>query len=355
MGTRRWWSLEHGSDGVAVATFRRPPRNLMSMAAMTELEALLTEVAEDDAIAVLVLTGGVPGFFVAHADVEGLSRLGAGQPVEGDPGSWSRAFALLESMPQPVVAAVGGQAWGGGSELCWACTARVASAAATFGQPEVLVLTGGVPGFFVAHADVEDLAKLGAGQPVEGDPGSWRRAFALLEAMPQPVVAAVGGQAWGGGSELCWACTTRVASASASFGQPEVLVGIIPGAGGTQRLPRLIGPGRAAELILSGRVVAADEALRLGMVEAVLPDDGFVDAAVEWAGRLAAPPRPAVVAAKRAIVDGLRLSLDDGLRREAELFLACQTRPDTLAIQGDVVRRYAEAPDDARITLQPEG
>jgi enoyl-CoA hydratase len=218
----------------------------------------------------------------------------------------------------------------------------------------VLVLTGGVDGYFVAHADVEDLAKLGAGEPVEGDPGSWSRAFALLEAMPQPVVAAVDGQAWGGGSELCWACTTRVASAAATFGQPEVLVGIIPGAGGTQRLPRLIGAGRAAELILSGRIVAADEALRLGMVEAVLPREGFLDAALAWAGRFATPPRPAVVAAKRAVVDGLRLPLDEGLRREGELFLACQTRPDTLAIQGEVVRRYAGASEDERLTLDPD-
>ena len=220
---------------------------------------------------------------------------------------------------------------------------------------QVLVLTGGVPGYFVAHADVEDLATLGAGQPVEGDPGSWRRAFALLESMPQPVVAAVGGQAWGGGSELCWACTTRVASAAATFGQPEVLVGIIPGAGGTQRLPRLIGAGRAAELILSGRTVDAEEALRLGMVEAVLPEEGFPEAAVAWAARFAAPPRAAVLAAKRAIVEGMRLPLDEGLRREGELFLACQTRPDTLAIQGDVVRRYAGAADDDRITLEPDG
>jgi enoyl-CoA hydratase/carnithine racemase len=269
--SRRWWAVERRlPDGaVAVATFRRPPRNLMSMAAMTELEGLLGEVAADDGI-------------------------------------------------------------------------------------RVLVLTGGVPGYFVAHADVEDLARLGAGEPVEGDPGSWRRAFALLEAMPQPVVAAVDGQAWGGGSELCWACTTRVASAVATFGQPEVLVGIIPGAGGTQRLPRLIGAGRAAELILSGRVVDAEEALRLGMVEAVLPEDGFLDAAVGWAARFAAPPRPAVVAAKRAIVDGLRLPLDQGLRREAELFLACQTRPDTLEIQERVVRRYAAAGEDEAVTLEPD-
>ena len=268
----RWWSLErHPPDGkVAVATFRRPPRNLMSMAAMTELEGLLGEVAGDEGI-------------------------------------------------------------------------------------QVLVLTGGVPGYFVAHADVEDLARIGAGQPVEGDPGSWRRAFALLETMPQPVVAAVDGQAWGGGSELCWACTTRVASTAATFGQPEVLVGIIPGAGGTQRLPRLIGAGRAAELVLSGRVVPADEALRLGMVEAVLPAEGFPAAAVAWAGRFATPPRPAVVAAKRAIVDGLRLPLDEGLRRESALFLECQTRPDTLAIQGEVVQRYATAGEGERLTLDPRG
>ena len=90
--------------------------------------------------------------------------------------------------------------------------------------------------------------------------------------MPQPVVAAVDGQAWGGGCELSLACTLRVASERAHFGQPEVAVGIIPGAGGTQRLPRLVGAGRAAELVLSARIIDAPEALRIGLVEAVLPD-----------------------------------------------------------------------------------
>ena len=90
--------------------------------------------------------------------------------------------------------------------------------------------------------------------------------------MPQPVVAAIDGQAWGGGCELSLACTLRVASERAHFGQPEVAVGIIPGAGGTQRLPRLVGAGRAAELVLSARIIDAAEALRIGLVEAVLPD-----------------------------------------------------------------------------------
>jgi enoyl-CoA hydratase len=244
------WKLQrHGT--VALATFSRPPRNLMSMAAMTELESLLGEIASDETLNVLVLTGGVPGFFVAHADLEDLMRLGRGEAVEGDPLSWSRALALLASMPQPVV-------------------------------------------------------------------------------------AAVNGQAWGGGCELSLACTMRVAARSAHFAQPEVTVGIIPGAGGTQRLPRLVGAGRAAELVLSGRVIDADEALRIGLVEAVLPDETFVEDTLAWADRIAQKPRHAVVAAKRALLDGLELSLADGLRVEGRHFVECQVRGDTIELQSRV-------------------
>jgi enoyl-CoA hydratase len=241
------WSLE-GEGPVALATFTRPPRNLMTMAAMGELEALLTGVAEDPDVTVLVLTGGVPGYFVAHADLD-------------------------------------------------------------------------------------DLAALGRGEAVAGDPGSWARAFALLDTMPQVVVAAVNGQAWGGGCELSLACTLRVAATSAHFGQPEVAVGIIPGAGGTQRLPRLVGAGRAAELILSARIIDAAEAHRIGLVEAVLPDEGFLDHVRAWVEPIATKPRHAVVAGKRAILDGLKGSLPDGLALEGRLFLECQLRPDTVAIQ----------------------
>src|SRR4051794_917581 len=199
----------------------------------------------------------------------------------------------------------------------------------------VLVLTGGTPGYFVAHADLEDLMRIGRGEPVEGDPGSWGRAFALLAAMPQPVVAAVNGQAWGGGCELALACTMRVAAGAAHFSQPEVTVGIIPGAGGTQRLPRAVGPGRAAELILSGRAIDAAEALQIGLVQAVLPDDDFVERVVEWAHPITAKPRHAVAAAKRALVEGAELPLSDGLRVEGRLFIECQTRRDTIALQSE--------------------
>lgn len=207
----------------------------------------------------------------------------------------------------------------------------------------VLMLTGGVPGFFVAHADLEDLASLGRGETPQADPGAWHRTLAQLEDMPQPVVAAVNGQAWGGGCELCLACTLRVAARSAHFGQPEVSVGIIPGAGGTQRLPRVIGPTAAAELVLTGRIVSADEALGMGLVNAVLPDDDFLAHALRWAESLCDKPRAALLAAKRAVVQGLRMPLDEGLRLEGRLFIELQTRADTIGLQKAMIERYASS------------
>ena len=138
----------------------------------------------------------------------------------------------------------------------------------------VVVLTGGVDGYFIAHADLDDLASLGRGESVEGDPRAWRRALSTLESMPQPTVAAIDGQAWGGGCETALACTVRLGSERAHLGQPEVTVGLIPGAGGTQRLPRIAGPAVGAELCTIGRVLDADEALRVGLLNAVLPTDG---------------------------------------------------------------------------------
>jgi len=205
----------------------------------------------------------------------------------------------------------------------------------------VVVITGGVEGYFIAHADLDDLTKIGRGEPVEGDPRSWYRVLNLLETMPQPTVAAINGQAHGGGSELSWACTLRLIAESGHMGQPEVVVGIIPGAGGTQRLPRLIGAGRAADLILSGRAVHAKEALELGLVNAILPDDGFVDHVVEWLGPISRNPRSAVAAAKKAIVDGLRLPLDDGLRLEGRLFGELQTSPEAIELEERASQTYA--------------
>src|SRR5437870_12630649 len=121
-----FWSVDR-RDRIAVCTFTRPPRNFMSFAAMTELEGVLGELAPDESVSVVVLTGGVDGYFVAHADLDDLTKLGRGENVEGDPGSWGRALGLLESMPQPTVAAINGQAHGGGCEISLACTTRLAA------------------------------------------------------------------------------------------------------------------------------------------------------------------------------------------------------------------------------------
>ncbi len=202
----------------------------------------------------------------------------------------------------------------------------------------VVMLTGGVDGYFIAHADLDDLAKVARGEMPEGDPRSWYRAMHLLETMPQPTVAAIDGQAWGGGCETSLACTMRVGSERAHMGQPEVTVGIIPGAGGTQRLPRLVGAGIGAELCLSGRVVDAAEAKRIGLLNDVLPTDGFVGHAVQWCQRIAAHSAPAAFAAKRAVVEGLRVPLDQGLRLEVELFLALNASDDAKARNAAVSR-----------------
>lgn len=202
----------------------------------------------------------------------------------------------------------------------------------------VVMLTGGVEGYFIAHADLDDLAKLSKGESVEGDLGAWGRALSLLESMPQPTVAAIDGQAWGGGCETALACTMRIGSEGAHLGQPEVSVGILPGAGGTQRLPRLVGSAVGAELCLTGRVIRADEALRIGLLNAVLPSGGFLEAAVDWCQGIARNPAGAVFAAKRAVVEGLRLPLEEGLGLEGRLFVQANASDEARARNAAVPR-----------------
>src|SRR5438270_1566056 len=211
------------------------------------------------------------------------------------------------------------------------------------GQDEsvsVVVITGGLPGYFVAHADLDDLARLGHGVAGDGDPRAWFRTLSLLEELPQPVVAAINGQCWGGGCELALACTLRLAARSATLALPEVGTAIIPGAGGTQRLPRLIGVGRALDLILTGRVIDADDALSLGLVTEVLEQADFEEAAVEWALKLAQRPRAALAAAKRAIIEGSRSAFGDGLRLEGRLVAERLRDPATATVVNELRERY---------------
>jgi enoyl-CoA hydratase/carnithine racemase len=197
--------------------------------------------------------------------------------------------------------------------------ARLAELAQLTKDVSVVLLTGAMNGYFIAHFDIPDLARIGRGEVPKSAIAGYDRALAWLEQMPQPTIAAIDGQAWGGGSELALACSLRIGSERVNLGQPEVRVGLIPGAGGTQRLQRLIGRGAAYDIILGARIVKADEALRLGWLNAVLPVKDFRNASIQWATEIARHPAEALFAAKRALGLAHRVPQQD-LDQERELF-----------------------------------
>ncbi|MGQ0805218.1 MAG: enoyl-CoA hydratase/isomerase family protein [Actinomycetota bacterium] len=172
-----------------------------------------------------------------------------------------------------------------------------------------------------AFAAGADISEFGDGERAREIGAAFRAAFDGIAAIPRPVLAAVHGVALGGGMELALACDLRIAADSARLGQPEILLGIIPGAGATQRLPRLVGPARAKELIWSGRQVKAEEARAIGFVDRVVPADELLDAALAWAGELATGAVVAMGMAKRAIDAGLDGPLGDGLDLERDAFV----------------------------------
>ncbi len=180
-----------------------------------------------------------------------------------------------------------------------------------------IVLTGAGSRAFAAGADIKELATQSAASLRDGGRfGAWDR----LSAIATPLVAAVRGFALGGGCELAMACDMIVAGDDATFGQPEIRIGVMPGAGGTQRLTRAIGQARAMELILTGRSMSASEAEAAGLVTTVVPAEATLDAALELAGRIASMPPLAVCAAKRAIRDAAERPLSEGLAAEREAF-----------------------------------
>ena len=189
------------------------------------------------------------------------------------------------------------------------------------------VLWGG-PKIFAAGADIKEFrpGTAGAGEG-SGSPVSLTGALRRLECIPQILVAAVNGYALGGGCELAMTADFRVAAEDAVFGQPEILLGIIPGAGGTQRLPRLVGLSRAKEIIYSGRRVNAEEALTIGLADAVHPAEEAYDRALEIAERFAAGPA-ALRHAKAAMNEGFDLPLDEALGLETEEFVAAFATTD---------------------------
>jgi enoyl-CoA hydratase/carnithine racemase len=183
---------------------------------------------------------------------------------------------------------------------------------------------------FAAGADVKEMAGMSHTDMVARS-GHLQSAFTAVARIPKPVVAAVTGYALGGGCELALCADVRIAGESAQLGQPEVLLGIIPGAGGTQRLARLVGPSRAKDLILTGRFVAAEEALRIGLVDRVVPDAEVYEAALTWARQFTRGAPLALRAAKEAVDRGLEVDLDTGLEIERAQFAALFATEDRTA------------------------
>ena len=182
-----------------------------------------------------------------------------------------------------------------------------------------VIVTGAGEKAFVAGADIGELAKMG---PVDGIEVSrlGQQVFRRIELSRKPVIAAVNGFALGGGCELALACHLRIASENAQFGLPEVKLGIIPGYGGTLRLPRIVGKGRALELMLTAQFIKADEAYRIGLANKVVPQAELMDAARRMMGTILANGPVAVGLAIECATRGMEMSVDDGLALESNLF-----------------------------------
>ena len=198
---------------------------------------------------------------------------------------------------------------------------RAAAHEATERDDVKAVVVWGGERVFAAGADVKEMADMSYTDMVKRS-GGLQSAFSAVARIPKPVVAAVNGYALGGGCELALCADIRIAADDATLGQPEILLGIIPGAGGTQRLTRLVGPSRAKDLIFTGRFVRADEALAIGLVDRVVPAAEVYDAAVAWAGQFSNAASYAVRAAKETIDRGLEVDLETGLEIERQQFAA---------------------------------
>jgi enoyl-CoA hydratase/carnithine racemase len=221
---------------------------------------------------------------------------------------------------------------------------RAAAAEASEREDVKAVVVYGGEKVFAAGADVKEMADMTYVDMVQRS-GKLQSAFTAVARIPKPVVAAVTGYALGGGCELALCADVRFAAEDAVLGQPEILLGIIPGAGGTQRLTRLIGPSRAKDLIFSGRFVKADEALAIGLVDRVVPAEQVYDEALAWAKQFAGAATYALRAAKEAVDRGLEVDLETGLEIERQQFAALFATED----RGIGMRSFVESgPGKAR-------
>ena len=219
---------------------------------------------------------------------------------------------------------------------------RVFAAARDDENVRAVIVTGGGDKAFVAGADINELAQK---TPITGKETSERGQFVLsfIERFPKPVIAAVNGFALGGGCELALACHIRIASEKAQIGLPEVTLGIIPGYGGTQRMARLLGKGKALELICTGDRITAAEAEKIGLVNRVVPADGLMPAAEEMAKKIIARGPLAIRAAIEAVIRGSEMPFEEGQFLEATLFgFLCASEDTKEGMKAFIEKRPAQ-------------
>ena len=203
------------------------------------------------------------------------------------------------------------------------------NALATDETVKAVILTGNGSLAFVAGADIKEVSQLGSAEAAKAMAALGQSVFLKIQRLPKPVIAAINGVCLGGGCELAMACHIRISGDRARFGQPEINLGIIPGWGGTQRLPRLIGRAKVIEWILTGDMYGAQEALRLGLVNQVVPQDQVLKAAKDFARKIASKSLVAIRQSLQAIEEGLERPLEEGLEREANAFAAVANSEDS--------------------------
>ena len=220
----------------------------------------------------------------------------------------------------------------------------------------VWVLASDTPGYFICHWSLNSIVDRFSVPPTErAVPGAPRAAFEDIGWGPMISIAVNNGQAWGGGSELSWACDLRIAAESATYGQPEVALGIIPGGGGTTRLAKLIGPVRCMELILDGRPMTAQRALDIGAINKVVPDDKLREEAIAWAAHIAQWPAWALDACKRSLKDGMDLPMEAARRNEQQIFAQAAQREDAIEIMRAAQAKYDAGADSFDAIGIPRG
>ena len=187
-------------------------------------------------------------------------------------------------------------------------------------KTKVVVIVSAIPNVFIAGVDLKEMAALTTPEDIVKVIQKGQAVFNKIENLDKPVIAAIQGACVGGGQELVMACHLRIASDRTRFAQPEITLGIIPGFGGSQRLPRIVGPSRATELILTGDLITPQEAFRIGLVNRVVSDGALIKTAREMAKKIAKHGLPAIRASMRAIRDGLDKPMAEGLRVEEKEF-----------------------------------